>query len=258
MPHKIAILPYLDDVTPEAKIIGAVNTVFVRLDGEKRRRYIGTNTDYIGIRDAFIINYPNILTECKNKPGMVVGGGGACRSAVYACWKMGVSKIYIVNRDKSEVDAVISDFQKHRGEGGFDAEVMYVGSVEEAEALERPVVVVGTVPDFTPREEGEVRARQIVEVMMGKLKKEQEERQGGEAGKGRGYVVEMCYHPRLKTEFYEICERSGWGVIMGTEPMIYQGIAQSVLWTERPLEDYEKGIEEASGLIKEVLAKHGH
>ena len=217
MPYKVALMSAVDEVTDEGKMIGAINTVFRRTAADGSTRYIGTNTDCVGIREAFLQNYPGILTESTGKPGLVIGGGGACRAAVYALRKwMGVSKIYMVNRIQAEVQTIIDSFQAV----GFDGELIWVSSVEQAEGLEGPVLVVGTVPDLPPKADGEVLARRIVQTFLNKERK--------------GHVLEMCYHPKPKTEFFELCKHAGWEVLYGTEAMIWQGITQQVLWTELP------------------------
>lgn len=96
MPHKVAILKHLDGLTPEGASVGAVNTLFIQEDSDGRRRFMGTNTDVIGIRESFLLNArPEAYV---NRPALVIGGGGAARSAVYALrtW-MKVSTIYLVS-----------------------------------------------------------------------------------------------------------------------------------------------------------------
>jgi len=62
MPHKVAILKHLDSLTPESRDVGACNTLFVRNDPTTNRRlYIGTNTDVVGIRDAFYRNMIDLV-----------------------------------------------------------------------------------------------------------------------------------------------------------------------------------------------------
>lgn len=97
MPHKVAILPHLDGLTEEGRDVGAVNTLFVQQDPLTGNRvYMGTNTDVIGIRDAFAYNVDAFMYE--NRPALVIGGGGAARSAVYALRKwMKASAIYLVS-----------------------------------------------------------------------------------------------------------------------------------------------------------------
>jgi quinate dehydrogenase len=243
MPYKITLAKEVDALTEEARVVGAINTVFLRKEaksGTGEVRYIGTNTDTIGIREAFLQNFPGIRDVSRGQTGLVIGGGGAARSAVYALWKwMGMRRIYLVNRLRSEVEDIIASFGDAEG---FDGELVHVGTEGEARVKEMPVLVVGTVPDLEPSEEGERRARRVVEVFL-------------EMGKGgeKGFVLEMCYHPRIRTGFYEMAEREGWRVLPGTEAMIYQGIAQQVLWTEMPLERFP--VAEAKRVIDEALVK---
>lgn len=149
MPHKVTFLQHVDDLTDEARAIGAINTVFLRRGVGGSTRYIGTNTDCIGVREAFLQNIPGIHSQSEGRPALVVGGGGSCRAVVYAVWRwMGSSRIYLVNRSRSEVHAVIAHFDS---EPGFTGELVHVQTMEEAAELETPVLVVGCVPDFLPR-----------------------------------------------------------------------------------------------------------
>ncbi|KAJ5852127.1 NAD(P)-binding protein [Penicillium soppii] len=237
MPYKVSLMSAVDCVTDESRTIGAMNTVFRRTAPDGRTINIGTNTDCIGIREAFLYNYPGILAESTGKPALVIGGGGACRAAVYALWKwMGASRIYMVNRVESEVRAIMGSFR----DVGFGGDLVWIGSVEMAEGLEGPVVVVGTVPDVVPVEEGEILARRIVEVFLGKERK--------------GFVLEMCYHPKPRTEFFALCQKAGWEVLCGTEAMIWQGIAQQILWTELPFGMFD--LKEAAQRVTDMVQSH--
>jgi len=248
MPHKITIIPHVDDLTEEARLIQAVNTIFIRTDSATgKKKYIGTNTDTIGIREAFAQNIPESLEAGQGKPGMVLGGGGACRSAIYALWKWGGAPvIYLVNRVAHEVETIIQSFEKFPE---FTCKLVHVSTVEQAEELERPVLIVGTVPDFVPREPGEIMARKITQVMLDKLARDQN---------GKGYVLEMCYHPKIITGLYDICEKAGSRVVPGTEAMIHQGIAQDILWMEKPLADFQDAATKAALTVRQKLMESGH
>src|SRR5690349_16873662 len=101
MPHKVAILPHLDELTEECRDVGACNTIFVKDLPNGRRLFCGTNTDVIGVREAFLKNLASPTQVISDRPAMVIGGGGAARSAVYALRKwLKVRDIYLVNRDK--------------------------------------------------------------------------------------------------------------------------------------------------------------
>lgn len=238
MPYKVSFIEHVDALTDEARTIGAMNTVFVRLDKDGKRRYIGTNTDCYGVRDAFRANFQGLEFTAKGRTAAVIGGGGASRAAVYALGRwFGVKEILLVNRDQAEVQAVVDGFKK----AGFETPLRYVGTVEEAKKCDTPVMMVGCVPDHPPSTDAEKMARAIVTDFLERSEK--------------GVVLEMCYHPAPRTEFYGLAEDRGWKVMPGTEMMIYQGIAQQILWTEREeLGDVSKVIK----VIRKEVEKRVH
>ena len=221
MPNKIAIMRYLDALEPAARDVGACNTIFVRDDpGFSARQLIGTNTDIIGIREALYQNVADPNTLVSGKPVAVVGGGGSARSAVYALRKMmHAAQIYIINRDVGEAEALIADCRKN-----WDCDKMsYVGSVAEGQALENPAVIVSCVPDSEPNTAEEKRAQEVLTSFLDRSYK--------------GWILEMCYHPRPWTRIAEMAHQAGWQVILGTEAMIYQGMEQARFWTGRDIKD---------------------
>ena len=84
MPHKITILSDLDELTDEARVIGAINTVFVRKDVKGVRKYIGANADCVGIREAFQQNFPSVIQTAQGRSAKVISRRSACKSAIYA------------------------------------------------------------------------------------------------------------------------------------------------------------------------------
>lgn len=219
MPNKVAILSHLDEMTEECRDVGACNTLFLRHDGD-RRILCGANTDVIGIRDSFVRNVSNPEVVFYGRPALVIGGGGAARSAIYALRKwMRVTQIYLVNRDECEVNAMISDCQTR----GYGQDLVHVDSVEKASSLEGPGAIVACVPDFEPQTTGEKIARKVTGTLLGKPHK--------------GAMLEMCYNPTPFTRLGLFAEREGWKVILGTEAMIWQGLEQDRYWTEKRLDE---------------------
>ncbi|MEC7863619.1 MAG: shikimate dehydrogenase [Bacteroidota bacterium] len=76
-PYKESIIPFLDELSKEAKIIGAVNTI--RFINEK---LIGYNTDYIGFTNSI-----KPLLKDRNK-AIILGDGGAAKAIKYALKKL--------------------------------------------------------------------------------------------------------------------------------------------------------------------------
>lgn len=83
IPYKEAILPYLDSISPEAREIGAVNTIRIR-----EGRLEGFNTDAYGFRESL-----KPLLKASMKEALVLGSGGASRAVVYALRQLGVKPL---------------------------------------------------------------------------------------------------------------------------------------------------------------------
>jgi 3-dehydroquinate dehydratase / shikimate dehydrogenase len=90
LPHKTAILGYLDDCDALAEEIGAVNTVTVT----RRGKLLGSNTDYIGVLRAF-----EGQMKLKGSRVLLYGAGGAARAAAFAVAKAGAEVLVCARRD---------------------------------------------------------------------------------------------------------------------------------------------------------------
>jgi shikimate dehydrogenase (EC 1.1.1.25) len=90
IPHKIAVVPYLDELGDSARLIGAVNTVVRRGD-----LWIGENTDGKGFLKAL-----EMVEDPKGKHITIFGAGGAARAIAVELALAGAHTIIIVNRDK--------------------------------------------------------------------------------------------------------------------------------------------------------------
>ena len=229
MPHKVACMAHVDAFTEEARLIGAINTVFVRLnDNTSERRYIGTNTDCIGMRDAFETSFPGIRNVVRGMAGMVIGGGGTARAAVYALWKFfGINVVYIVNRIASEVEQVVASMTA----GGCPVQLIHVKAIEDVQGRETPRIIVGAIPDIAPRTVDELQVVTVVTAFLKKL-------QCIPGPDKEGFLLDMCYHPRPVTRLIKSAKECGWQTVTGVEALIFGCMAQSMLWSEKSTENY--------------------
>lgn len=112
IPHKQAVLPYLNRLDASAEKIGAVNVIKLESDGSRT----GYNSDYYGFRQSLT----DWLTALNRKPytlqALVLGTGGASKAVTVALADMGISYKF-VSRTKTdntltydELDTVITDF----------------------------------------------------------------------------------------------------------------------------------------------------
>ena len=101
VPFKNAIIPYLDELSNEAKKTRSVNTIYL-----KNKKVIGHNTDIEGFENAI----QNINFNLKNKKIFILGAGGVVPSIIYASIKMGFSEIMISNRTERKAEEVKNIF----------------------------------------------------------------------------------------------------------------------------------------------------
>jgi shikimate dehydrogenase len=115
-PYKEAVVSLLDELSPGARAIGAVNTVVVR-----GGRLIGYNTDTTGFGRA--------VTELVRDPAQsrvaVIGAGGVGRAIAFALAETGVSEIRIFDTDRVKAQQLAAQLKSH-------GEVRAAGSVEDA------------------------------------------------------------------------------------------------------------------------------
>ncbi|XRM46901.1 hypothetical protein ABZX51_009922 [Aspergillus tubingensis] len=245
MPWKVSIMPHLDDLTEDARQAGACNTIFLRDNADGSRSYVGTNTDCIGIREALVQNTANAAERFAGKPALVVGGGGTARSAIYVMRKwLGASKIYIVNRDASEVQAIMEEDQQ-RNPSADKAPLIHVTDPEVAKTLESPAAIVSGIPNYPPKTVEEIRARNVLTALLG----------AKEDGKPKGVILEMCYHPVIWTEIAELADAAGWKVIVGSEALLWQGLEQAKLWTGKDVVAVPGLLDTAKELVAKNLAE---
>jgi len=95
VPFKKFVIPFLDQLTPVAKQVQSVNTIF-----KKDNKVVGDNTDIGGFEKSLkYINY-----DLKNKNVFILGAGGVVPSIILALKKLGVDKIILSNRTKKKAD----------------------------------------------------------------------------------------------------------------------------------------------------------
>ena len=104
IPHKQSVIPYLDEISKEAILIGAVNTLIFR-DGA----IIGENTDAPGFLQAM---QEEGLEVPQGSSAVVIGAGGSARAIVVALALAGVRTICITNRTVSRAVALATDLSE--------------------------------------------------------------------------------------------------------------------------------------------------
>lgn len=102
IPHKTAIIPYLDELDELAEKMGAVNTVVRTKEGKLK----GYNTDGVG----FVRSLEDAVGKShKDKPVLLIGAGGAARGVAFAMQQQGYTNLTIANRTVANAKVIVDE-----------------------------------------------------------------------------------------------------------------------------------------------------
>ena len=97
VPFKNTIIPFLDDLSSEARKTNSVNTICI-----EESKIIGHNTDIAGFELA--LRYINF--DVKRKKAFIIGAGGVSPSIIFALKNMGCENIYLTNRTLEKAENI--------------------------------------------------------------------------------------------------------------------------------------------------------
>ena len=198
IPHKTAILPLLDEVDEDARIIGAVNTV-VQEDGFLR----GYNTDAVGFMGAL----RETGFDVTGKRVAVLGAGGAARAVLWALLKNKAGRISIGVRNPEKAKPLAGFFQKY----GHVAVFLWSGEAFCSELSEADLLVNTTPLGMHPHVED------MPPVELSRVKKD-------------ALVYDIIYTP-AETRFLREAAALGHPVLNGEGMLAGQGAEAFRLWT---------------------------
>lgn len=206
VPHKEAVLPLLDTVSPAARAIGAVNTISRSSAG-----LTGDNTDVHGFQALLAAAGVSLVSGAKARV-VLLGAGGAARAALWVLAER--AETLIINRTLSRAEALAAEFTDH-------ASVSGVAAAASAELLRGADVVVNTTsvgmeangqdPDESPLAKDLLPAGAV--------------------------VIDMVYRP-AQTRLLRDAAARGLPAVGGLEMLIRQGAESLRIWTgaEPPLQ----------------------
>ncbi|PZO41113.1 MAG: shikimate dehydrogenase [Pseudanabaena frigida] len=213
IPHKIEVLPLLDEVTPIAKAVGAVNTV-KRVDD----RWIGTNTDVAG----FLEPLKQLQCDWKNMPAVILGSGGAAKAVVAACLELGCPVIHVVGRDPKKMKKFHGTMTSQLHD--------YNLRVHPWASIPHLLEVAGIVINATPIGMAGDLNTPISELEIAILP-------------DRAIAYDLIYTPR-PTKFLQLATARGLRAIDGLEMLINQGAIALEFWLDRtvPIETMRQAL----------------
>jgi shikimate dehydrogenase len=198
MPHKNAVIPYLDDVDEAAKFLGSVNTI-VNRDGRLR----GFSTDGAGALNALKTNG----ADPHGKKVVVLGAGGAAKAIAYALAPE-AEELALLNRTPQKTHeltkALYMKFIAKINSGSLSTSDIWK-NLQDADILIN-ATSVGMHPNA---DESLVQAKWLKPSLT---------------------VMDIVYNP-VQTKLAADAKAAGAKVVSGVEMLVYQGAASFEIWT---------------------------
>ncbi len=219
IPHKVEIMKYLDEVSPLAKGIGAVNTVT-----NENGRLFGTNTDGYGA-----LNSLEVYEKLDNKRTVIIGAGGAAQAIAYtiASERNPERVIFAVRDDDREAADKIS-MSISKNFSTFTS-ITSLQPADLQDAFSDADIIINTTPiGMAPN----VDECLVPENLFSE----------------RHLVFDIIYNP-AKTLLLRRAENRFARTINGVPMFVYQGAEQFRIWTgvEPPVEVMKNAVENALG-----------
>lgn len=207
IPHKQAIMKYVDVLSEAAKAIGSVNTIIAKdefIDDNFKRVIYGDNTDWKGIYNP-LHRLLGSTVDHEMDYCLILGAGGTARAAAYVAGKLGLKPLYF-NRTPSKAQELADTF------GGS-----VVDGLEEDGALNKILstddsnvrVVISTLPAAS-------------EFMLPEWI----------LSRSKPVIFDVNYKPYY-TKLLRQAESAGCSLVRGSEMLWEQGVGQFELWTGR-------------------------
>jgi len=226
VPHKRAVIDFVDDLAEDARTLGAVNTLVFNSDAEGVR-ICGYNTDHAG----FLAPLLRRGFDLRGRRAVILGAGGAARAAAYALQRAGTAEVTILARREGQAAALSSELA-HVGTG-----VLRMGRIGDRRALKAAtnasLLVNATSVGMAPHDD---QSPWPVDVSI----------------PSDVLVYDLVYTP-AETRLLAHARACGAEGLGGLEMLVAQGARAFTLWTglEAPIEAMRSAAEKAlSGLIE--------
>jgi shikimate dehydrogenase len=217
VPHKEVVIPFLDEVSPAATAVGAVNTILVE---EESGRLVGYNTDWRGfLADLQALDVPLNGRDC-----LVLGAGGSARGIVYALNQGGARVVLLARRVEQA-----RELAAHLGDGAVER-VLPFSELAEAAAYSRAPLIINSTPlGMSPYVEGSPWPDEVP----------------FPAGT---FVYDLVYNPR-ETLLMRQARQAGCRTSNGLGMLLRQGAVSFALWSglQPDLKVMEMALQEGKG-----------
>jgi shikimate dehydrogenase len=207
VPHKEAVIPYLDAVTPAARAIGAVNTIVREVD-----KLIGHNTDAPGLARSL----DDAGVELSGARALVLGAGGAARASVVGLAQRGASRVVVAARRLEQAQQLVDDLSATCAPCALSSTDMSRESLTR-ELRETTLLVQSTSATLASSPDAVGFAASLAIELLPE----------------HATVMDLVYRPRETTVLARARER-GLRAVDGLGMLLHQGALAFELWTHMP------------------------
>lgn len=210
IPYKKKIIPLIDELSENARLIDAVNTVTIQKNGKT----FGDNTDIIGFWDAIP---GNIREKIPEKEVAILGCGGAASACAIALIKQNIKSIKLYGRDKAKV-LRFRDFLNTRQESIVNgkAKINIEADLLTAINLTNIFMLINTTPTgMFPNPD----ASPVIKMELKKLAED-------------AVVYDIIYNPP-ETQLLKLAKSLEKQTINGVEMLVRQGAASLAIWLKQ-------------------------
>lgn len=206
IPHKESIIENLDDVSIEARIIGAVNTIV-----NENGTLIGYNTDVHGFTES-LKEYKEVIS---NTPAFVFGAGGSARAVIYSLiTNFQPERIVIANRNLQRAERIARHFSQVLRYEKFEVKELFLPEIIADIKSSRLIINATPIGMYPNVNDSPVQTDEIFH--DGQI------------------VYDLVYNPPI-SEFLKLARKKGAKIISGVEMLILQASKSFELWTSREM-----------------------
>jgi shikimate dehydrogenase len=211
VPHKQRVMAGLDEITPEARAVGAVNTIVITRGEEGAAHLSGHNTDVKGFIGSLRAGG---FDPAGSRSALVVGAGGSARAVVYGLLAAGCAEVIVLNRTEARAAQLVDDLAS-AGRGRLRAAALEYRRLTTL-AEEADLLVNTTTLGMWPHTETSIWP-------------------DGYRLPASLTVYDLVYNP-LETRLLAEARRSGARAIDGLGMLARQGALALDLWLDEPLD----------------------
>ncbi len=214
IPYKETVLPFMNDLSPSAHAINAVNTISVTPDG----RLLGDNTDASG----FIEDLQENNIDVQNSTALILGAGGSARAILYGLLQAGCHEVTLLNRSLDKAHQVVQEISASFAKTNIQTDILDETNLAR---FSNANLIINCTSLGMKANADQMPWYDHISFHKGQI------------------VYDLIYNPN-PTRFLEKAQQDGARILNGLGMLVHQGVLSFTIWTgvQPPIEIMRKAI----------------